>query len=91
MKTFKLLLGILISFSFFSQTERYIRLSEISMVTPNRDTLFLINDDLGRRILSTWDIALISPKDRPTILLVTEFPSYTIASAGSKRSRRKNK
>lgn len=91
MKTFKLLLGILISFSSFSQTSGYLRLSDISMVTPDRDTLFLINDELGRRILSTWDMAHVSPKDRPTILLVTEFPSSPIATTGSKRSRRKNK
>lgn len=91
MKAFKLLIGILISFSSFSQTNGYLKLSDVSMVTLDRDTLFLKDDDLGRRILSTWDMAHISNTDRPTILLVSEFPSYPSVAVSSKRSKRKNK
>lgn len=59
----------------FSQGSRYIKLSEISVVTEKLDTLFLLNDDLGKRISLSWDIdADETDKNRPIIIMVENLP-----------------
>lgn len=59
----------------FSQGSKYIKLSEISVVTEKLDTLFLLNDDLGKRIYLSWDIdADETDKNRPIIIMVDNLP-----------------
>jgi len=58
----------------FSQS-RYVKLSEISVVTENKDTLFLIDDDLGKNIYQLWQIEYSkTSKTIPAVILVQTLP-----------------
>jgi hypothetical protein len=61
--------------SFCFSQNRYVKLSEISVVTENRDTLFLMNDDLGRNIYQLWQEEYSKTSKRSTaVLLVRSLP-----------------
>ena len=69
------LLLLIIPMFGFSQKSRYIKLSEISVVTEKRDTLFLLDNHTGRIILESWDsYESKKDKDRPVILMVANLP-----------------
>jgi len=60
----------------FAQSSKYIKLSEISVVTEKRDTLFLLNNDIGMRVLESWNTYESDKKnDRPVILMVANLPA----------------
>lgn len=74
MKTFILFLFPLLSFS----QSNYIKLSEFSVVTEDRDTLFLLSGDIGNRIRNSWNTP--SPdiqENTPVIIMVASLPPAT--------------
>jgi hypothetical protein len=71
MKTFILFLFPLLSFS----QSNYIQLSEFSVVTKDRDTLFLLNDDIGNKIKNSWNTYSSEVQENsPVIIMVASLP-----------------
>ena len=63
----------------------------ISTVSPNRDTLWLLDEPVGRLIGSTWENHPAREK-KPVIIFVKELPELRISSLPSeKRKRKKNR
>jgi hypothetical protein len=74
MKTFILFLFPLLSFS----QSNYIQLSEFSVVTKDRDTLFLLNDDIGNKIKNSWNTYSSEVQENsPVIIMVAALPLAT--------------
>lgn len=56
----------------YSQTEK------ISLISKNMDTLWLINNDIGRLVAKSWEIGNLPPKEKiPVILMVDQLPINT--------------
>lgn len=71
MKTFILFFFPLLSFSQSS----YIQLSEVSVITEDRDTLFLLNSDIGNEIRNSWNnYPPEVQKNSPVIIMVASLP-----------------
>lgn len=70
MKKCLLFLFFVPCFNFFSQEKEY----QISYVSKNRDTLWLINDNVGKLIASSWDDTKNKEK-KPVIIMVDVLPS----------------
>lgn len=71
MKKFIVFLFLIVSIYSKSQNYKY---TGISLISPNKDTLWLINDDLGQLIVQSWDISYSPPENKPVILLVDKLP-----------------
>lgn len=48
--------------------------TEISVASENRDTLWLIDDDLGKLIAQSWEIETGQVQSKPVIILVDKLP-----------------
>jgi hypothetical protein len=56
----------------------YTQKEEISVVSKNRDTLWLINNDSGRSIARCWEMGNLPPGEKiPVILIVDALPIDT--------------
>ena len=88
MKLFKTLTAISFCSVLFSQSSNYLKLSEVSVVTQDRDTLFLLDNSTGRIIRMSWDMQNIPRSERPVILLVASLPTDISCKKNKKRSRR---
>jgi hypothetical protein len=69
MKRLLFLIGMLGSTCFSQSIE-----TNISLSSENRDTLWLINDDLGKSIARSWEIGMHSSHPKPVIILVDNLP-----------------
>lgn len=69
MKNLFFLIGMLGSSAFSQRIE-----TKISVVSENRDTLWLINDEIGKMIANTWEIETDPPERKPVIILVDRLP-----------------
>lgn len=78
---------ILLSLHFFSQTRNY-KVTTISVVSPNMDTLWLVNDITGLSIARSWDMGENTKVERPTIIITDVLPT-PIVSVDSKKNKRK--
>jgi hypothetical protein len=53
-------------------------LSEFSVVTKDRDTLFLLNDDIGNKIKNSWNTYSSEVQENPpVIIMVAALPLAT--------------
>lgn len=72
MKKFCILVFLLFQGQAYSQNSGHER---ISLVSPNKDTLWLINDDIGNLIAYSWKDYEDTPEQKkPVILLVNSLP-----------------
>jgi len=61
---------------FFYFNLAYSQKEEISVVSKNMDTLWLINNDTGRLIAKSWEIGILPKGEKiPVILMVDVLPS----------------
>jgi hypothetical protein len=90
MRTFLFLIYLFISFSGISQSTMSAGGERISYYTPNRDTLWLLNKEIGRLIASTWEMST-DIKDKPVIVLVETLPvrNQDLMEAKYVRARRR--
>jgi hypothetical protein len=92
MKTFLFLIYFFISFSGISQSTISAGGERISYYTPNRDTLWLVNKEIGRLIASTWEMST-DVKLKPVIVLVETLPvrnDYLIEAKYVRTRKRKD-
>jgi hypothetical protein len=64
----------LFALNFFAQSTISAGGERISYYTPNRDTLWLLNKEIGRLIASTWEMSM-DVKVKPVIVLVETLPA----------------
>lgn len=58
----------------------------ISCVSKNRDTLWLINDDIGRLVAKSWDETKIPINEKkPVIIIVDRLPEIRNSSGRKNR------
>ena len=69
----KLIILPLLLFYFISFSQKY-HYTGISVVSPNKDTLWLIDDPAGRLIAYSWDIQTYPREKKPIILFVESLP-----------------
>jgi hypothetical protein len=56
----------------------YTQKEQISVVSKNMDTLWLINNDTGRLIARSWEMGNLAPGEKiPVILIVDALPINT--------------
>lgn len=70
MKKISFYLIFFFSLSSFSQEYKF---TEISVISPNKDTLWLMDDSTGRLIAYSWEIGEPGEK-KPVILFVERLP-----------------
>lgn len=64
----------------------------ISVVSKNRDTLWLVDQTIGHLIAATWDTNPLPDVKKPVIIFVKELPPQTAPSnSGGKVAKRKAK
>lgn len=73
MRILLFLIYLSISVSAISQSTMSAGGERISYYTPNRDTLWLVNKEIGRLIASTWEMST-DVKVKPVIVLVETLP-----------------
>ena len=73
MRIFMFLIYLAISVSAISQSSLTSEGERISYYTPNRDTLWLVNKEIGRLIAYTWEMST-DVKVKPVIVLVETLP-----------------
>ena len=90
MKKFLLVLLSLIFSNFFysQQNKKNLANDRVSVVSSNRDTLWLINNDLGKLIANTWDHPKSSKEKKPRIIMVDVLPDNPLYI---ETERKKNK
>jgi len=74
MRTFLFSIYLFISISGIAQSTISAGGERISYYTPNRDTLWLLNKEIGRLIASTWEMSM-DVKVKPVIVLVETLPA----------------
>jgi hypothetical protein len=92
MKTFLFLVYLFVSFSVISQSNISAGGERISYYTPNRDTLWLVNKEIGRLIASTWEMST-DVKIKPVIVLVETLPvrnEYLIEAKYTRARKRRD-
>jgi len=72
MKNTFIVLSMFTSLLSFSQDYKF---TGISVVSPNRDTLWLLNDPQGRLIAYSWEMEKNLPEKKPVIIIVENLPS----------------
>jgi hypothetical protein len=72
MKNIFLALSLFVSLLSFSQDYKF---NKLSVVSPNRDTLWLLNDPSGRLIAYSWELEQNLPEKKPVIILVESLPT----------------
>lgn len=73
MKNFLFLICLFISVPFMAQSNISAGGERISVYTPDRDTLWLVNKEIGRLIAYSWEMSNDNvPK--PVIVLVDKLP-----------------
>ena len=64
----------------------------ISLVSPNRDTLWLLNDDTGQLIAHSWEDYEDTPEQKkPVILLVDSLPLDRYCLPNKRRNAKSRK
>lgn len=87
-----LLLTLICTSPLFSQKTQENQGNErISVVSKNKDTLWLINNDLGKLIANTWNYPNYISKNRPRIIMVDVLPTPTYVEMERKRNKKKFK
>jgi hypothetical protein len=71
MKNTLLLLALFFYNLSFSQNYQY---TGLSVISPNRDTLWLKDDSTGRLIAYTWELETNPEVKKPVILFVANLP-----------------
>ena len=65
----------------------YSQMEKVSVVSTNRDTLWLRNNDIGLLIARSWEMGNLPPEEKvPVILIVDALP---INTESEKRKYRK--
>jgi hypothetical protein len=72
MKNFILVLSLFTSLLSFSQDYKF---NTLSVVSPNRDTLWILNDPSGRLIAYSWELDKNPTEKKPVIILVKSLPT----------------
>lgn len=89
MKNICLTLSLLFSSLAYSQNNEHQR---ISLVSPNRDTLWLLNNDTGNLIAHSWENYEDTPdQKKPVILLVDSLPLDRYCLINNKRNGKNRK
>lgn len=89
MKNICLILFLLFYSLIYSQNTEGQR---ISLVSPNRDTLWLLNDNTGHLIAYSWkDYNDTTEQKKPVILLVNSLPLNKYCLLNKKRNRKLRK
>lgn len=89
MKNICLILFLLFYSLSYSQN---IGVQRISLVSPNRDTLWLLNDNTGHLIAYSWkDYEDTEEKKKPVILLVNSLPLNRYCLPNKKRNGKSRK
>lgn len=78
---------VLLSLYSFSQTRNY-RVTELSVVSPNMDTLWLMNNDTGLLIAKSWNIGANKELQKPVIIITDVLPN-PCSSLDSKKNKRR--
>lgn len=81
-----LLLSFLFTTLIYSQQNDKDR---ISVVSKNKDTLWLINNDLGKLIARTWDYPKYIVKNRPRIIMVDVLPTINYIEIEKKKNKKR--
>jgi hypothetical protein len=65
--------------------------SELSVVSPNRDTLWLINNSTGLLIARSWEVNYYPNNEKkPVIIMADVLPNPNLnLSSNEKKSRRR--
>lgn len=79
---------VLLSLYSFSQTRNY-RVTEISVVSPNMDTLWLVNNDTGLLIAESWNIGANTELQKPVIIITDVLPNPNITIDNKKNKKRR--
>ena len=90
MRTFLFSIYLFISISGIAQSTISAGGERISYYTPNRDTLWLLNKEIGRLIASTWEMSM-DVKVKPVIVLVETLPARNSDLMQSKYVRPKRR
>jgi hypothetical protein len=70
-----ILFTILFFFAYYTYSQDYIR-NESTLISPNRDTLWILNNETGKLIASSWESPLEKSKaNKPVILMVNSLPN----------------
>lgn len=81
-------LSILLSLYSFSQTRNY-KVTEISVVSPNMDTLWLVNNATGLIIAQSWNIGANKELQKPVIIITDVLPNPNITIDNKKNKKRR--
>jgi len=69
----KLILLPLLLFYIISFSQEY-QYTGLSVISPNKDTLWLIDDSTGRLIAYSWELQTDPREKKPVILFVENLP-----------------
>ena len=70
----KIIISLVFFIQFYYGISQTNKSPKISQVSKNKDTLWLINDEMGRLIAKSWEIDNLAYEKKPVILLVDELP-----------------
>lgn len=80
-------LSVLLSLHSFSQTRNY-KVTELSVVSPNMDTLWLMNNSTGLLIARSWDMGSNTEFQKPVIIITDILPNPNPTN-DTKKNRKK--
>ncbi len=86
MRNFLPLIFLFISFNTLAQSTISAGGERISAYTPDRDTLWLVNKEIGRLIAYSWEISNDNTP-KPVIVLVDKLPQEKISTAEVRYAR----
>ncbi len=66
-------LSLILFYSLLSFSQEY-KSTAVSVISPNKDTLWLLDDNTGRLIAYSWEIETDPPEKKPVILFVERLP-----------------
>jgi hypothetical protein len=65
---------VLLCYSLYSHSQDYSK-NQLTLISPNRDTLWILNNETGKLIASSWESPLEKSKaNKPVILMVNSLP-----------------
>ena len=66
-------LSLIVFYSLLSFSQEY-KSTALSVISPNKDTLWLLDDNTGRLIAYSWEIETNPSEKKPVILFVERLP-----------------
>jgi hypothetical protein len=73
-----------------NQKEKNLNNDRVAVVSINKDTLWLVDNSLGRLIANTWDYTKYTDK-KPRIIMVDILPDQRYIEAERKKNKKKFK